>query len=217
MEPQLETFEIKRKAHVYTLGTDISNAEQIWIVFHGYGQRASRIIQKFNQFDLDKVFVIAPEGINKFYWHDKKREAVATWMTSRHRLDEIEDYIHYLNQVFDRLIEPNANSKKINVLGFSQGTNTMWRWLLNKKPELSQILHWAGEFPPELPYNENLNFINQSKNYYIVGDQDHFIKDEVKQKFINFGLDQGVELTIDEYEGPHKIDRSVLAKYIENN
>ena len=69
MESNLLKFKIERTAHVYSLGELSEETTDVWIVFHGYGQLASRIIKKFNHLELDNAYILAPEGISKFYFN----------------------------------------------------------------------------------------------------------------------------------------------------
>ena len=75
----------------------------------------------------------------------------ATWMTREDRLAEIEDYIAYLEQLTMELRHHLAGAgPRIVVLGFSQGTATVCRWLAASDLRADQIVLWAGGIPPEL-------------------------------------------------------------------
>lgn len=214
MEPRVTKLEVKRTAHVAELGNDISKAKQIWLVIHGYGQLANRIVRKFDQFDMDEIYAIAPEGLNKFYWHEGSRVPVATWMTSHERLDEIDDYLTYLDQVYDEMILPNLDHAKFNILGFSQGSATMWRWVIHRQPKLAKLIQWAGEFPPEPDYKHHLNYLNAIDMSMVYGDQDSFIKGKHKEKVLTHISSVGLNMKINEYAGKHRIDRDVLKSLI---
>lgn len=214
MEPRIRKFEVNRTAHVAEIGNDISKAKEIWMIIHGYGQLANRIVRKFDKFDLDEVFAIAPEGLNKFYWHDGPREPVSTWMTSHERLDEIADYLAYLDQVYDEMILPYADQANFNILGFSQGSATMWRWVTHRMPKLNKLVQWAGEFPPEPKYKDQLAYLNGIDMRMIYGDKDSFIKGKHKDKVLEHIKTTGLDMEILEYEGLHRIDRNVLGDIV---
>lgn len=212
MEPRITKLTIERTAHVSEIGNDISKAKDIWMILHGYGQLANRIVRKFNHLNLDDVYAIAPEGINKFYWHDGKREAVATWMTSHERLDEIDNYLAYLDQVYDTIVAPHLDHANFNILGFSQGTNTMWRWVMHRRPKLAKLVQWAGEFPPEPKYKDELGYLNGIDMRMVYGDKDNFIKGKHKDKVLALIRSEGLDMQVLEYDGLHRIDRSILAE-----
>ena len=59
MEPRVSKLEVKRTAHVAEMGNNISKAKKIWLVIHGYGQLANRIVRKFDKFDQDEVYALS--------------------------------------------------------------------------------------------------------------------------------------------------------------
>ena len=75
---------VKRQARYYTLGTLDTNTKHVYIVLHGYGQLASQIIHKFDDM-ADEVFIIAPEGLSRFYWDGMTGTVGASWMTKEDR------------------------------------------------------------------------------------------------------------------------------------
>jgi hypothetical protein len=80
MKVQDNKISVSKTAHYSTMGKLSKSTRYIWIVAHGYGQRANRIIKKFDFLSPEEHFVIAPEGLSRFYWH-KNQEPVASWMT----------------------------------------------------------------------------------------------------------------------------------------
>ena len=46
--------------------------------------------------------LIAPEGLSRFY-HEDHESIGASWMTREERLEEIKDYLMYLDLVHDRV------------------------------------------------------------------------------------------------------------------
>ncbi|MEI6312193.1 MAG: hypothetical protein WCP57_08045 [Bacteroidota bacterium] len=114
---------VEKTARVFTLGNP--DASEVWILLHGYGMQASQMITYIEELPNENLFFIAPEGLSRFYWKGFEGNVVASWMTKEDRQDEINDYIKYLNQLIDIY---QLNTKKINVLGFSQGVATMSRW-----------------------------------------------------------------------------------------
>lgn len=213
MEAQLNKIKIKRTAHYYTLGTEAENARDIWLVFHGYGQLASRIIRKFDQFDLEHTHVVAPEGLSKFYFKRDPLILGASWMTKHQRLDEIDDYLNYLDDLYASL--HLSSSQSFNVLGFSQGSSTMMRWLKHAQPSLAKMINWAGEFPPDIDYDSFVPYLETiGQKYYCVGDKDSFVTPERLKKFSDFMMKIDTTINLQQFEGGHEINRDLLAKLI---
>ena len=86
---------IKKTAKVYTLG-NITTAKHVIVVLHGYGQLAKYFINKFKPLVDDDYYIIAPEGLSKFYLNGHSGRVGASWMTKEDRQIEINDQIEYL-------------------------------------------------------------------------------------------------------------------------
>ena len=64
---QIHHLEVQKTARIFKLGSLTEKTENIWLVLHGYGMLPEYFIQKFNQLDIEKNYIIAPEGLSKFY------------------------------------------------------------------------------------------------------------------------------------------------------
>jgi hypothetical protein len=53
---------------------------------------------KFWQILVGRI-IIAPEGLSRFYRKGFSGDVVASWMTKDDRLDDMEDYVRYLNDL----------------------------------------------------------------------------------------------------------------------
>src|SRR3989344_4462325 len=129
---QQKNIVIPKTARYFILNELSEKIEQVWFVCHGYAQLANYFINNFDELDKSKNLIIAPEGLHRFYWKGFSERVVASWMTKEDRESDIEDYVNYLNVVYDEVISSIKNKNvKINILGFSQGTATVCRWLAN--------------------------------------------------------------------------------------
>ena len=211
MESNLLKFKIERTAHVYSLGELNGETTDVWIVFHGYGQLASRIIKKFNHLELDNAYILAPEGISKFYFKRDPLILGASWMSSQHREDEIEDYLKYIDAVYDSL--PTSNTWRLNVLGFSQGCTTMMRWLDHRRPNLHKLVMWAGQFPHDMQYEAFKEYFNTiTHRFFCVGDSDEFVTPERFKILKDFLGESEMNLEFKHFNGKHVIDRTILSE-----
>ncbi|MEL6276926.1 MAG: phospholipase, partial [Bacteroidota bacterium] len=86
MQPTAHRLPVQRTAHFYTLGEPSANVKRMWFACHGYGQLASTFIRKFDQLAGAEDYVVAPEGLSRFYWQGFTGKVVASWMTSADRL-----------------------------------------------------------------------------------------------------------------------------------
>ncbi len=199
--------EIKLKtpktSRIYFTNEITSTTKEVVIACHGYAQLGKYFIRKFNSITNNERTVVAPEALNKFYWEGMNGRVVASWMTKEDRESEIEDYIHYLNQVYELIKEKNVNAKII-AFGFSQGSSTIARWLAQKnyKIDCNHLILWSGSFPMDV-VNEPI--FKTIKFDYLFGNEDQFYS---KEKIIELESnlnEQEIKPNFIEFDGEHKI------------
>lgn len=217
----LQHFNVTRTARFATWGEYTEKTTQIWVVIHGYGQLAEYFIRKFHFLNPETHFVIAPEALSRHYLKGFEGKVGAVWMTREDREAEISDYLGYLNGLFSHLsqkyhFETNKNLG-YNLLAFSQGCSTAWRWIAQAKENLGvsfqKYVMNAGDFPKDVDfktfYQKNLD----TKLYYLYGKQDELIPQ------INF--EQSLELYKDfltkilPFEGIHELYIPFLKEIME--
>src|SRR5437867_13104092 len=98
-----------RTARYFTLG-HLRDATELWLVCHGYGQLASRFLERFRPLEAERRCIVAPEGLSRFYLTDSpaERRVGASWMTREDRLHEIDDYVHYLDALHTKVVAQGA-------------------------------------------------------------------------------------------------------------
>src|SRR5438874_13785220 len=145
---QEHVLSTSRTARYFTLGHP-TDATELWFVCHGYGQLASRFLERFRALESPGRCIVAPEGLSRFYLteHPTERRVGASWMTREDRLHEIDDYVRYLDAV-SRAVTPAT--AQVTALGFSQGTATVCRWAARGSARLERLILWGGEVPPDL-------------------------------------------------------------------
>lgn len=97
--------------------------------------------------------IIAPEGLHRFYVEGFSGRVGASWMTKERRLEDIDDYLEYLNGIFEHYVKARLeknNNIKVYLLGFSQGSATASRWLLEDPNRFEGLILYAGMLPPDL-------------------------------------------------------------------
>ena len=206
------TLIVQRHARIYTFGTFSSQTEFVWLACHGYGMLGRYFIEKFNDLDPDKHFIIVPEALSRAYLDGLSGRVGATWMTLEDREHEIIDYINYLNQVLQSFsIEEHH---KIIGFGFSQGVSTITRWANVFPGKIHHLCLWAGSLGNELLEKNNLSDIPAT---LIIGSKDQCITPENKEAFKEKVLTAGLKFNIVEYDGDHSVDKNTLMQWVEVN
>lgn len=201
------SIRVYKSARFFSSGKLSPETEEVLFVLHGYAQHAGYFLKKFMPFSSSKRLLVAPEGLSKFYAQGSSGKVVASWMTSENRLDEINDYIHYLNEVYTNL---NIPSKiKVNVLGFSQGAATAARWVDAGAISPTMVVFYAGVFPPDMPIQ--FNPLWQSIQLKIVlGNMDPYYEPNGFEKSFKLLHERNKNLEFVKFEGKHEINNEVL-------
>ena len=201
---------VTRTANIYQLGEFSAETETLWIVCHGYGQRADYFLRHFKVLDTGKNVVVAPEALSKFYREGFRGHVGASWMTSYNRETEIHDYINYLNQLFDSLQPDFPKDLKINILGFSQGGATVCRWLAAGKVPCNRLILWAAAFPEDMNFDSSLEALRQTNIVMVRGTEDELIPEDMPQKQYDLLQSYGLTPQLVSFAGGHKIDSEIL-------
>ncbi len=206
---------VSRTARYYTLGAGGAGTRQVWVVCHGYGQLASRFLEKLRVLDDGTRYLVAPEGLSRFYLSESptERRVGASWMTREDRLAEIEDYVQYLDAVYQDVFGSLDRSQvTVHALGFSQGAATVSRWTGLGRAKVDRVTLWGGEFPPDLDLalETVADRLRAARLSLVYGRADQFITSKVVAG-ITERL-QAHEIPIREipFDGAHELNDSVL-------
>jgi predicted esterase len=210
---------VPRTGRYYTLGPTHGFPRELWIVCHGYGDLARRFIQKFAPIDEGTRLIVAPEALSRFYLdsipqrrNQKEPRVGATWMTREARLDEIADYVSYLDRVAAEVKQHLAGaSPRIVVLGFSQGTATVCRWLAASDVRAEHLVLWGGLIPPELDVAAWAERLHGASITIVVGDKDEYATTKIVAAEAERLSAAGVGFTLQRFDGDHAIDATALA------
>ena len=99
---------VARTARYATAGAAPADAARLWVVFHGYGNRAADFIAPFADAAPPDTRVVAPEGLSRFYTEPPRADGGhlqrtgATWLTRDDREDELRDALAMLHAVVAR-------------------------------------------------------------------------------------------------------------------
>ncbi len=214
MKVGAHSLKVTRTAHYYTLGKPGPDVRYFWIACHGYGQLARHFITKFDVLPADRHFVLAPEGLSRFYWQGLSGKVAASWMTSADRLDEIEDYANYLQILYEQFRPQLPSGVKVILFGFSQGCATQMRWVMRHFPAFDHLIFWAGTIPEDIDYLPHQKYFSDKSLHVIYGTDDPFLTAERIAWHRQLLTDQ--QLTVEEstFAGKHTVDREALRQWV---
>ncbi len=207
----INTIKIQKTAKYVTYG-DAQKAQTIVFVLHGYGQLAEFFIRKFNVLDESKYFVVAPEGLHRFYLKGSSGRVGASWMTKERREEDITDYINYLNDLWKHISNQYQFKNKI-LLGFSQGGATASRWHCLGDFKANRFILWAAIFPPDMKKGYCQQF-NLSKNYLVFGDEDEYYNEENVKQHFNDLIKFNFNFEFVNFKGNHNIESKILVNLL---
>lgn len=211
-------IKIEKQARYFSIGEPGKEIREIWYVFHGYGQLAKYFIRHFQAIAADDRLIVAPEGLSRFYLNGFAGRVGATWMTKEDRLNEIDDYIGYLNTLHQHITkEVNPEAVKISVLGFSQGTATACRWVMRGNASIHHLILWAGMMPPEIDFDNDGRIFREIPLSLILGTEDPFANKEIIAKQEALLRSQQIDFKSISFKGPHSLDAETLMALASQN
>jgi predicted esterase len=206
------------QARYYKLGEITASTRQIWFVLHGYGQLAQYFVRKFKTLEDHNICVIAPEGLSRFYFEQvtnsgrKNNRVGASWMTKEDRATDIENYLEYLDTVYQS--EIGSSKIPVTVLGFSQGSATASRWALNGKITFDRFILWAGILPPDMNFEAGHERFQGKEFHFVYGTQDPFLTDSRFNEMKELSGKLNADVLHHTFDGAHDIDENTLLKFV---
>jgi predicted esterase len=209
---------VPRTARYFTLGPTHGFPRELWFVCHGYGQLAMRFLRQFAPLDDGTRLIVAPEALSRFYLdpipmrrHDPSPRVGASWMTREDRESEIADYVAYLERLATEIRHPLAGAApRLVVLGFSQGTATVSRWLAASEMRVEQLVLWGGSIPPELDLAAWAARLHGASITLVAGDQDEFATADAISAEAERLSAAGVAYTLLRFHGGHAVNEEAL-------
>lgn len=209
-----KTLDLTLTASYETYGTLSKSTETIIMAFHGYGQLAKYFIKKFDIVDTEKCYVIAPQGLSKFYLNNHTRVG-ASWMTKEDRLLDLKNQLHYVQTVFETETKGVDWTKvRLIIFGFSQGTATASRWSKTNKIPFDTFIAYAGQIGYELMESDFDFMKSDAEVICFLGDNDQFYNGENVPKFEAAFKAVFPKGKFEMFEGKHEVLRDVLKKVV---
>jgi predicted esterase len=209
---------VPRTARYFTLGPTHGFPRELWFVCHGYGQLAERFIQQFASLEDGTRLIVAPEALSRFYLdsipkrrNDPSPRIGASWMTREDRESEIADYVSYLARVAEEVRHSlTGAAPRIVVLGFSQGTATVCRWLAAGAMRADQLVLWSGTIPPELDLAAWAERLQGASLTLVAGERDELVPPSTMVAEAERLSAAGVAFTLQRFDGAHEISAAGL-------
>lgn len=205
-------------ARFFTSAPVTDTTEQVWFVLHGYGQLARYFLRKFDSILSDKITIVAPEGLSRFYLEPvtgtgrKNNRVGATWMTRENREMDIRNYIRYLNAVYREVV--GDRHLPVTILGFSQGAATASRWALDHSIRFDRLILWAGVFPPDMNFDTGNAVLKEKQVMFVYGNQDIFITPERLEEMNALVSRLQLQVRSVTFDGGHDITPEALQRIV---
>jgi predicted esterase len=118
--------------------------------FHGYAENAETMHGVLDRLPGAAEWLrVSIQGLHRFY-HPKRGDVIASWMTREDRELAIADNIAYVDAVLDRLEREHGRPPCLVHVGFSQGAAMAWRAALRCARRADGLVAFGGDIPPEL-------------------------------------------------------------------
>ena len=202
---------VPKTARYFVLGEPSDKIEHIWFVCHGYGELAKYHVKYYEALVNDKTLVVAPEALNRFYRQGFSGKVGASWITKEERESEIADSINYLNMVYSEVLAPFKNKNvTINILGFSQGSAMVCRWVTNHKTDVKNLILWSGSMAHDINFEKEKDFFNSINLKFVMGLEDEFYNAEEIEKLKEFISSKGISFEYYPFKGKHEVNKEAL-------
>lgn len=219
--PRTHHIRVIRTARFYTLGGGSFSPRDVWFVLHGHGQLAGEFIRFFSDLANDQTLVVAPEALNRYYVTDiskaaaKDRRVGASWMTREDREAEIEDYIDYLDALYEEVAAgPMREGARVNVIGFSQGAATATRWAADGRASIDRLVLWGGLMPPDTDLSRGVGAIRGARLAIVAGTRDHYVTADALSAERSRLDAAGIAYELLTFDGGHVISRGVFPQIL---
>jgi predicted esterase len=202
-------FTTRRTARYYTLDP-AGDVREVWFVLHGYGQLAALFLRHFEGLQDGGRLIVAPEGLSRYYLPGHQHVG-ASWMTKEDRLTEIDDYLAYLDALYEQIFMAVDRSRvRVHVLGYSQGGATASRWATLGRVEADRLILWAGELAHDLDLTVHAETLRRLNLTLVVGTEDGFITPERLAAAEALLIEHSIPYRLRPFKGDHRLDAETL-------
>ena len=212
MEIKTHHIATPKTARYTAYGELSSKTKYFWFVLHGSNMLSEQMLYKFKDFDPETHFVIAPEGLSRFYVNGFGGEVVASWMTKRDRLEEIHDFSVYCSTLYNTYVQKLPDFCKTIIMGFSQGGVTAMRWLHHLDVTVDFLIPYACWIPEDIDYLTAKTDWNKICKILTYGSEDQFLNEKKIIEIQEICKAGNLEFHNEIYAGDHRVDKKQLKK-----
>jgi predicted esterase len=194
----------------------------LWVALHGYGQLAEPFARVLAPLSSGSRVIVAPEALSRFYLdepakrHGPESPVGAGWMTREDRLNEIGDYVHFLDAVVDDVRRDiPGEGLRIVMFGFSQGVATVCRWAALGKTRPDRVILWGGAIAADLPTDRGDKLWSGASVVMVAGRKDAVVPVTFMQKERRTLTERGLTVDLVEYDGGHALHSETLRQLAE--
>lgn len=193
-----------------TLNRFTPGTRNVWVVFHGIGYLSRYFLKHFKNLNAEENYVIAPQAQSKYYLNSEYRHVGASWLTKENTDAEIENILHYLDEIYKA--EQLQKAPNLIFLGYSQGVSIVTRWLARRKINPHRLILHSGKIPVELR-SHDFRFLVNTRINLIYGTRDEFLTPEVLKMEEARAKDLfGKNLEVIPFEGGHEVNGEVIER-----
>lgn len=218
MPPVERHLQVHRTARYYVVGEPGERTRDVWVACHGYGQLAESFADALAPLSGETRVVVAPEALSRFYLAEPLRPTRpdtpigAAWMTREDRLNEIADYVAYLDAVTETVCRELARDVRVSALGFSQGVATVCRWAALGRTRLARLVLWGGKIADDLPADRGSRVFNGASVVMVGGRADTLVTPKIVQGERRKLEDRGIAVELLEFDGGHTLNSELLRR-----
>jgi predicted esterase len=211
MNVQSFSIEVPKTARYFLSSSNHQSVKNLWFVLHGYSHLASDFIRQFEGIADPENLIVAPEGLSRFYVKGYFGNVGASWMTKVERMTDINDYIRYLDLVYEEVLRQlPCTPEKVIVLGYSQGGAAAARWAVMTNKKIDHLIVHSSEFPHDLDETLVREFSERAAIRYVYSDKDEFIEEELFEQQMQRLRSHQVRFTPLRFKGRHEIKEEVI-------
>jgi predicted esterase len=214
-------IEVQRTARYHLLGRAAPTVDALWVVCHGYAQLARYFLRSFHPIAGPDRFIVAPEALNRYYFesapgvHAADARVAATWMTREDRDHEILDYCAYLDALLAMLhaeLDDAGSAVRSTVaFGFSQGAQTVSRWVARHGDGIDHVVLWGSGLaheltPRDLPASTRLTIVT--------GDADAAFPAAAARRVVEECRNAGRDARMLRHSGGHRVTADALLRLV---
>ncbi len=181
------------------------------LVLHGFGQVAAEFIKIFEPLVQRGVLVAAPQAPHQFYKSLADRTVGFSWLTRYERDQSIQDFARYMENFYALLhSEHRLDTRRVFVLGFSQGVSMAYRMWTHSNVPLAGLIACGGDLPPDV--GEHLRALSPLRVLLVHGRHDQIVPLRKAHDAQSQLENANVPVELFEFEGQHLIPPEAMPK-----